>query len=116
MLLSLSLSLLCSGSSDEEEDDIVFSDYRGSDSDSGEGGEVYPHTRSHKLKSKMAKVSNHCHIDVYIHIVYTCTCTWHVPLQPSSRMLRLLGIKTSKTHTVVDELLAIEVLVVHSAG
>ena len=45
------------GSSDEEEDDIVFSDYRGSDSDSGEGAEVYRHSpHSHKLKNKPAKV------------------------------------------------------------
>lgn len=53
-----------SGSSDDEEDDIAFSDYRASDSDSGEGAEVYGHTtRSHKLKSKTAKVSN-CHTRV----------------------------------------------------
>ena len=54
--------LSSSGSSDEEEDDIAFSDYRASDSDSGEGTEVYRHTtHSHKLKSKTAKVSS-CHV------------------------------------------------------
>lgn len=49
------------GSSDEEEDDMVFSDYRGSDSDSGEGGEVYRDTaQSHKHKRKGGKVKRLC--------------------------------------------------------
>ena len=48
------------GSSDEEEDEIGFSDYRGSDSDSGEGGEVYREAgRPHKHKRKGAKVREH---------------------------------------------------------
>ena len=33
-------------------------------------------------------------------------------LQPSSRMLRLLGIKSSKTHTAEDELMDLQVGVV----
>ena len=56
-LTSLPSLASCPGSSDEEEDDIVFSDYRGSDSDSGEGTEVYRHSpHAHKLKNKPAKV------------------------------------------------------------
>ena len=51
------LSIWSPGSSDDEEDELAYSDYHGSDSDSGEGAEVYRSSHhAHKLKTKAAKV------------------------------------------------------------